>query len=139
MYIKALGHIHILSVTHLLASHFQTFNSLWAQSTPAASYRGRLCLKESTTRAVGTAKEGKTASGTSMTNIDYEKLDTDNYAVWSVEMKAFLIIKKLWSAVTGEGTLRPGSDEKALPQLALHVKDHHLPSLSKASTAAEAW
>ena len=74
-----------------------------------------------------------------MTNIDIEKLDTDNYAVWSVKMKAFLIIKELWSAVTGEDTLRPGTDEKALAQLALHVKDHHLPSLSKASTAAEAW
>ena len=72
-----------------------------------------------------------------MTNIDIEKLDTDNYAVWSVKMKAFLIIKELWSAVTGEGTLRPGSDEKALAQLALHVKDHHLPSLAKASTPQE--
>ena len=88
---------------------------------------------------MGTAKEGKTTSGTSMTNIDIEKLDTDNYAIWSVKMKAFLIIKELWSAVTGEGTLRPGSDEKALAQLALHVKDHHLPSPAKASTAAEAW
>ena len=41
--------------------------------------------------------------------------------------------------MTGEGTLRPGTDEKALAQLALHVKDHHLPTLSKVSTAAEAW
>ena len=44
---------------------------------------------------MGTAKEGKTTSGTSMTNIDIEKLDTDNYAVWSVKMKAFLIFKEL--------------------------------------------
>ena len=41
--------------------------------------------------------------------------------------------------MTGEGTLRPGTDEKALAQLALHVKDHHLPTLPKVSTAAEAW
>ena len=88
---------------------------------------------------MGTAKEGKTTSGTSMTNIDIEKLDTNNYAVWSIKMKAFLIIKELWSAVTREDTLRPGTDEKALAQPALHVKDHHLPSLAKASTAAEAW
>ena len=39
-----------------------------------------------------------------MTNIDIEKLDTDNYAVWSVKMEAFLIIKELWSAVTREYT-----------------------------------
>ena len=71
-----------------------------------------------------------------MTNIDIEKLDTDDYAVWRVEKKAFLIIRELWSAVTGEGTLRSGTDEKALAQLALHVRDHHLPTLSKVSTAA---
>ena len=52
---------------------------------------------------MGTAKEGKTTSGTSMTNIDIEKLDTDNYTVWSVKMKAFLIIKELWSAGTPRG------------------------------------
>ena len=33
----------------------------------------------------------------------------------------------------------PEADGKALAQLALHVKDHHLPLLSKAETAAEAW
>eukprot|EP00891_Asterochloris_glomerata_P000188 jgi/Astpho2/188/Aster-x0901 len=67
-----------------------------------------------------------------MTNVDIDKLDTDNYAVRSVKMKAFLTIKDLWGAVSGQ-------DEKALAQLSLHVKDHHLHMLSKATTAAEAW
>ena len=130
-------HIHLCNT--FASQPLPNLQQVMGLSTPAASYRGRLCLKEPTTRAVGTAKEGKTTPGTIMTNIDIEKLDTDNYAVWSVKMKAFLIIKELWSAVTGEDTLRPGTDEKALAQLALHVKDHHLPSLAKASTAAEAW
>ena len=43
--------------------------------------------KEPTTRGVGTAKEGK------MNHVDIDKLDTDNYAVWSVKMKAYLVIK----------------------------------------------
>ena len=87
---------------------------------------------------MGTAKEGKTTPG-KMTNVDIDKLDTDNYAVWSVKMKAFLIIKDLWGAVSGQGEPKPEADGKALAQLALHVKDHHLPLLSKAETAAEAW
>ena len=49
-----------------------------------------LCLKEPTTRSVGVAKEGK------MSKVDIDKLDTDNYAVWSVKMKAYLVIKDLW-------------------------------------------
>ena len=56
----------------------------------------------------------------------------------SVKMKAFLIIKDLWGAVSGHGELKAGADEKALAQLSLHVKDHHLPLLSKAKTATEA-
>ena len=74
-----------------------------------------------------------------MTNVDIDKLDTDNYAVWSVKMKAFLTIKDLWGAVSGQGEPKAGADEKALAQLSLHVKDHHLHMLSKATTAAEAW
>ena len=88
---------------------------------------------------MGTAKEGKTTPGTKMTNVDIDKLDTDNYAVWSVKMKAFLTIKDLWDAVSGQGEPKAGTDEKALAQLSLHVKDHHLHMLSKATTAAEAW
>ena len=85
------------------------------------------------------AKEGKTTPGTKMTNVDIDMLDTDNYAVWSIKIKSFLIIKDLWTAVSNESDPKPGADEKALAQLSLHFKDHHIPLLSKAKTAAEAW
>ena len=88
---------------------------------------------------MGKAKQGKTTPGATMTNVDIDKLDTDNYAVWSAKMKAFLIIKDLWGAVSGQGEPKAGADEKALAQLSLHVKDHYLHMLSKAKTAAEAW
>ena len=92
-----------------------------------------LCLKEPTTRSVGVAKEGK------MSKVDIDKLDTDNYAVWSVKMKAYLVIKDLWSTISGKGDVKPGADEKALAPLALHVKDFHLATLSKAESAKDAW
>ena len=60
-----------------------------------------------------TAKEGKTTPGTKMTNVDIDKLDTDNYAVWSVKMKAFLTIKDLWGAVSGQGEPKAGADDVA--------------------------
>ena len=74
-----------------------------------------------------------------MSKVDIDKLDTDNYAVWSVKMKAYLVIKDLWSTISGKGDVKPGADEKALAQLALHVKDFHLATLSKAESAKDAW
>ena len=71
--------------------------------------------------------------------MDIVKLDTDIYAVWSIMMKSFCIIKDLWAAVCNEDDPKPGADEKALAHLSLHVKDHHLPLLSKTKTAAEGW
>ena len=74
-----------------------------------------------------------------MSKVDIDKLDTDNYAVWSVKMKAYLVIKDLWNTISGKGDVKPGADEKALAQLALHVKDFHLATLSKAESAKDAW
>ena len=74
-----------------------------------------------------------------MASVDIDKLGNDNYAVWRQKMRSYLIIKDLWAAVAREGAITPGADQKALAQLTLHVKDQHLPLLSKAATAAEAW
>lgn len=67
-----------------------------------------------------------------------ERLDVDNYATWSIRMQAFLMVKSLWDAVTGESN-DASSDKKALAQIILHVKDHHLPTLMGCSTAKIAW
>jgi hypothetical protein len=65
-----------------------------------------------------------------------ERLDVDNYAVWSLRMKAYLMIKGLWKAVTGESTdVEMG--QKALSQIVLHVKDHHLANLVSCTSTKE--
>ena len=75
---------------------------------------------------------------TSDTKPTVEPLDVDNYATWSVRMKAFLMVKGLWSAVT-EATTDATTDSKALAQITLHVRDHHLQSMGQCNTAKEAW
>ena len=67
-----------------------------------------------------------------------ERLDVDNYATWSVRMRALLTIKGVWSAVTGPST-DPQADQKALALIALHVKDHHLTTVGESTTARGAW
>jgi hypothetical protein len=75
-----------------------------------------------------------------MAKVTVEKLDVDNYAVWSVKVRAVLITKDLWAAVSGKpDDVRPEQSEKALAQIQLLVADHHLATLSKAKTAKEAW
>ena len=73
-----------------------------------------------------------------MATIEIEKLDVDNYATWSVKVKSLLVLKDLWRAVSGAGDVR-GADEKALAQILLYVKDHHIVALSKCETAKQAW
>ena len=67
-----------------------------------------------------------------------ERLDVDNYATWSVRMRALLTIKGVWTAVTGTST-NPQEDAKALALIALHVKDHHLTTVGESTTARGAW
>ena len=90
---------------------------------------------------MGTAKEGKTTPG-KMTNVDIDKLDTDNYAVWSFKMKAFLIIKDLWGAVSGQGEPKPEADGKALAQLALQSRTttyHCCPRQKQQQRLGRSW
>ena len=67
-----------------------------------------------------------------------ERLDVDNYATWSIRMQAYLMVKGLWDAVTTD-TPDPTTDKKALAQIVLHVKDHHLTALAACATAKIAW
>lgn len=70
-----------------------------------------------------------------------ERLDVDNYATWSIRMKALLISKGLWAAITAPTSTPPdvAQDQKALAQIILHVKDHHLLTLASCDTATIAW
>lgn len=67
-----------------------------------------------------------------------ELLDVDNYAAWRSKMKFLLITKGLWAAVTGD-SVDEEKDAKALGQIGLHVKDHHLPVLESCATSKAAW
>ena len=49
-----------------------------------------------------------------------ERLDVDNYATWSIRMKALLTSKGLWTALTAEEP-DPTMDQKAHAQIILHV------------------
>lgn len=70
-----------------------------------------------------------------------EPLDVDNYATWRVRMKCILITKGLWSAIECDENATPDAsvDKKALAQMGLYVKEHHLTVLDRCKTAKEAW
>lgn len=67
-----------------------------------------------------------------------ERLDVDNYATWSVRMQAYLMVKGLWDPIIS-ATPDAAADKKALAHIILHVKDHHLPTLTKCPTSKNAW
>lgn len=75
-------------------------------------------------------------SATSVPSV--ELLDVDNYATWKTKMKCVLIVKGLWGAVTSP-TTDAQLDGKAMAQIGLYVKDHHLPLLERFSTAKAVW
>lgn len=68
-----------------------------------------------------------------------EALDMDNYATWSTRMKLLLVRKDLWTETQSEVTLDQRKNEKALAEIGLHVKDHHLPLVASCSQAHELW
>lgn len=67
-----------------------------------------------------------------------ERLDVDNYSTWNMRMKALLITKGLWTAVTSAAP-DAALDQKAHAQIILHVKDHHLMTVGNCSSAKDAW
>src|SRR5947209_362323 len=76
-----------------------------------------------------------------MVTLDFDKLDGNNYAMWAVNMKSYLILKDLWSAVSAVDVSPAGvaNNQKAMAQLVLHVKDHYKQAIANANNAKEAW
>jgi hypothetical protein len=69
-----------------------------------------------------------------------ELLDTNNWGTWSFRMKNYLISKGLGGCIDGTGTTAGSErDQKALSHIALHVKDHHIATISACTTAKAAW
>lgn len=71
----------------------------------------------------------------------FAPLDVDNYATWSIRMRALLVQRGLWAAVVPtQGVLtQPGDDAKAHAAILLNVKDHHLEALVGCNSAKTAW
>jgi hypothetical protein len=98
---------------------------------------------------------------------DTEKLDVHNYAIWSRQMKFYLICKDLWDTITEpppEAAARPATrsqasdsaateptpvsdalrkwktrDLKALSLIGLNVAKHHTAMVASCTSAKEAW
>lgn len=68
-----------------------------------------------------------------------EPLDMDNYATWATRMKLLLVRKDLWAETQSEVVLDQRKNEKALAEIGLHVKDHHLPLVASCTQAHELW
>jgi hypothetical protein len=70
--------------------------------------------------------------------VTIEPLNEDNYHVWCVKMKSYLITKNLWKGVEDP---RADSEvsKRALALITLHVADHLLGTLADAEDAKAAW
>ena len=76
-----------------------------------------------------------------------EKLDDNNYATWSVQMRSVLIHNEVCSVVSGKIVKTEGEgaaifeakDEKALASIMLCVKPAQINSIKKCSTSKQAW
>jgi hypothetical protein len=67
-----------------------------------------------------------------------EKLGTDNYEVWCIQMRCFLIHNKLWHAVSFEPTAKPSEADadNACALILLHVDVMHPASIQHMANAA---
>lgn len=70
--------------------------------------------------------------------VPFELLDVDNYATWSRRMKYLLVIKGLWSAETNDN-VDGDLNNKAMAVIGLRIKDHHLTTLERCTTAKQVW
>ena len=71
---------------------------------------------------------------------EFSKLGSHNYAQWSAQMAAFLVLKDLYSAVCGtEGDVSDEQDRLGKAWLTLSVLPQHVGTVQRAKTAREAW
>jgi len=79
----------------------------------------------------------------SVDKVTYDKLDENNYAVWSSRMRWLLVYKNLWDVVENS----PGDsdadakkkDMQALSLIGLSVCNTLVPYVTRSKTAKEAW
>jgi hypothetical protein len=69
------------------------------------------------------------------------KLGTDNYEVWCVQMRCFLIHNKLWHAVSFEPAAKPSEADAdhACARILLHVDVMHFATIQHMTNAADVW
>lgn len=68
----------------------------------------------------------------------FEKLGTDNYSIWAVQMRATLMKKKVWDQVEGRN-VEPEKDQEAWAHIILNVQKHHLAALKTLPTSKRVW
>lgn len=72
-----------------------------------------------------------------------EKLNSENYTVWAVQMKSLLITLDLWDSVEGASVTAGGDtnkrDMKALATIMLCVKPSEIIHIKDCKTATDAW
>jgi hypothetical protein len=70
--------------------------------------------------------------------ITIEKLDTNNYATWAIQMEAVLVTKGLEAAVADD-VVDAAVSRKAKALILLSVQSHHLAVLNELGTARQVW
>ncbi|KAH7330983.1 hypothetical protein KP509_20G010800 [Ceratopteris richardii] len=73
--------------------------------------------------------------GDNITQIGGDKVNKDNYHIWSYGMENFLMGKGLWELVNGEDEC----PEKVLHWISIYISESLIPHIMKASTPKEAW
>ena len=69
-------------------------------------------------------------------NITIEKLDTNNYATWAIQMEAVLVTMGLETALA-DGVVDAAVSRKAKALILLSVQSHHLAVLNELGTALQ--
>ena len=70
--------------------------------------------------------------------ITIEKLDTNNFATWAIQMQAVLATKGLETALVDDNADASVS-RKAKALIMLSVQNHHLAALNELATAKLVW
>ena len=68
--------------------------------------------------------------------ITIEKLDTNNYATWAIQMEAVLVTKGLETAIAA-GNVEAAVSRKAKALILLSVQSHHLAVLNELGTTLQ--
>ena len=77
-------------------------------------------------------------------NVRIQPLGPNNYSVWSVKTKAFLIIEGVWAVVDPDNNnadtrAKAKENEKALGHILLRLEDYLLSTASEYSSARDLW